>query len=230
MLVLVQEPATISVVIPTLNEGLWVRSAIDSVVRRASEVIVVDGGSTDTTVLEAAAAGARVVRAASGRAYQMQAGAREAVGDWLVFLHADTRLDAGWCDALRTLDSRFVAGAFRFRLDSPRARYRLVEAAVRLRCAALGLPYGDQAIFARRDAFLGCGGFADVPILEDVDLIRRLRRGGVLAFPAVHAVTSARRWEQHGFVRTTLVNWLVLLLGSAGFPRRHLTRLYGARG
>ena len=168
----------ITVVIPTLNEAPWIRGAVESVAAGASEVIVVDGGSADATVQEATSAGARVIAGPRRRASQMQAGAQEALGDWLVFLHADTRLEAGWSDALRALDVSFVAGAFRFRLDSPRARYRLLEAAVRLRCAALALPYGDQGIFVRREAFVTCGGFGDVPILEDVDLVRRLRRCG----------------------------------------------------
>lgn len=225
-----REPQPITVVIPTLDEGPRIRAAVESVAAGASEVIVVDGGSADATVPQAVAAGARVIAGPRGRASQMQAGAREAAGDWLVFLHADTCLEAGWCDALRALDARFVAGAFRFRLNSSRARYRFLEAAVRLRCAAFALPYGDQAIFVRRAAFFGCGGFGDVPILEDVDLVRRLRRCGPLAFPAAHAVTSARRWEELGFVRTTLLNWLVIVLGSAGFPRRRLARLYEGRG
>ena len=220
----------ITVVIPTLNEAPWIRGAVLSVAAEACEVIVVDGGSSDGTVAEAGSAGAQVIAATPGRASQMQAGARRALGDWLVFLHADTRLEDGWSDALRTLEAPFVAGAFRFRLDSPRARYRLVEAAVRLRCVAFGLPYGDQAIFVRRGTFVGCGGFGDVPILEDVDLVRRLRRYGRLAFPPPHAVTSARRWEEHGFLRTTLLNWLIVGLGRAGFPRGHLARLYGGRG
>ena len=220
----------ITVVIPTLNEARWVRGAVESVAADALEVIVVDGGSSDATVAEAASAGARVIAGRPGRASQMQAGAGWALGDWLVFLHADTRLEAGWSDALRALEGAFVAGAFCFRLDSPKARYRLVEVAVRLRCAALGLPYGDQAIFVRRETFVGCGGFGDVPILEDVDLVRRVRRYGRLAFPSLHAVTSARRWEERGFLRTTFLNWLVVVLGSAGFPRERLVRLYGGRG
>jgi rSAM/selenodomain-associated transferase 2 len=230
MMAIVQQRQPITVVIPTLNEAHWIRGAVESVAAGASEVIVVDGGSADATVGEAASAGARVIVASRGRGSQMQAGAREAIGESLVFLHADTRLEVGWCEALHALEARFVGGAFRFRLDSPRARYRLIEVAVRLRCAAFRLPYGDQALFARRAAFVECGGFTDVPILEDVDLVRRLRRCGPLAFPAARAVTSARRWEEHGFVRTTLRNGLVVALWSAGFPRTRLARLYGARG
>lgn len=220
---------SVTVIIPSLDEAPWIGAAVASVAVGASEVIVVDGGSTDATVREARAAGARVLVGPRGRAAQMEAGARHAGGEWLVFLHADTRLEDGWSDALRNLDADVVGGAFRFRLDSPRRRYRLVEAAVRLRCAALALPYGDQALFARREAFGRAGGFGSAPILEDVDLVRRLRRCGRLAFPPVDAVTSARRWEEHGFLRTSLLNGLVLVLGSAGFPRRPLARLYGAR-
>jgi rSAM/selenodomain-associated transferase 2 len=219
----------ITVVIPTLNEADSISGAVESVAGGAGEVIVADGGSSDATVAAARSAGARVIRAPRGRAAQMEAGARVASAEWLVFLHADTRLESGWDEALLGLDTRFVGGAFRFGLDSGRARYRLVEAAVRARCAVLGLPYGDQALFARRDAFVACGGFGDVPILEDVDFVRRLRRRGALAFLGVRAVTSPRRWEQSGFVRTTLLNWLVVALGSVGVPRARLARLYGAR-
>ncbi len=221
-----QSAASITVIIPSLNEESRIGLAVASVAADATEVIVVDGGSTDGTVHEATAAGARVVEGIRGRGAQMEAGAGVASGEWLVFLHADTRLEKGWADALRGLDEGAVGGAFSFRLDSSRRRYRLVEAGVRLRCAALSLPYGDQALFARLQTFVQTGGFGNTPILEDVDLIRRLRRCGRLAFPSVRAVTSARRWEEHGFLRTTLINWLVLALDSAGYPREHLARLY----
>jgi rSAM/selenodomain-associated transferase 2 len=222
-------PTSITVVIPTLNEAAFVGRAIASVVGEASEVIVVDGGSTDATTRVAAAAGARILAAPRGRGPQLETGARGAAGDWLVFLHADTSLEPGWAGALRVLESAVVGGAFRFSLDSPRARYRIVEAGVRLRCATLGLPFGDQALFVRRQAFTLAGGFGHVPILEDVDFVRRLRRHGGLAFPTVSALTSARRWEERGFLRTTLLNWLVLGLDAAGWPRERLAQLYGVR-
>jgi hypothetical protein len=138
-------------------------------------------------------------------------------------------LGGGWADALRLLPDDVVGGAFRFSLDSRRFRYRLVEAGVWLRCALLRLPYGDQALFTRRGAYRAAGGFGNVPILEDVDLIRRLRRLGRLGFPAVPAMTSPRRWEESGFLPTTLRNWSVMLLDAVGWPRERLARFYGVR-
>ncbi len=222
-------PGSLAVVIPSLNEQRLVAAAVASVVADASEVFVVDGGSTDATVSEAQACGARVLRGPRGRASQMDAGASVATAEWLVFLHADTRLGEGWADALRCLPEDVVGGAFRFSLDSPRLRYRLVEFGVALRCRLLQLPYGDQALFARRRAYGAVGGFGRVPILEDVDFIRRLRRLGRLAFPSVAAFTSARRWEECGIVSTTLRNWCVMLLDAAGVSRERLARFYGVR-
>ncbi len=220
----------ISVVIPSLNEQASIRAAVASAAAGATEVIVVDGGSTDDTVAEARAAGGRVVVGPRGRAAQLAAGAARAAGEWVVFLHADTWLESGWADALRRLDADVVGGAFRFTLNSSRGRYRVVEAAVRLRCALLKRPYGDQGLFVRRAALGAVSAFDDVPILEDVDLVRRLRREGRLAFLPVRAVTSARRWEELGFWRATLVNWYVMMLDALGAPRERLARIYGVRG
>lgn len=218
-----------TVVIPSLNEEASIGAAVESVVEDAREVIVVDGGSTDATVSVAKSAGARVAFAEPGRASQMDAGARQARGEWIVFLHADTRLEAGWATAMARLPAGIVGGAFRFCLDSPRLRYRAVELGVDLRCALLRLPYGDQALFARRAAYRTAGGFGGVPILEDVDLVRRLRRRGRLAFLRVGAVTSPRRWEERGFLPTLLRNWSILALDAAGWPRERLARFYGVR-
>ena len=221
--------ASIAVVIPSLHEAALIGAAVGSVVSEATVVLVVDGGSTDATVREAQRAGARVLSGPRGRAAQMERGAHEAGCDWLVFLHADTRLEPGWATAVRQQGEDVVGGAFRFALDSRRRRYRIVEAGVRLRIAALQLPFGDQALFARRRDFHAAGGFHDLPILEDVDFVRRLRRRGRLAFLPLAARTSARRWEAQGFLRTTLLNWSVLLLASAGLPLERLARIY-ARG
>jgi hypothetical protein len=230
MLVSMRTPGSITVVVPSLNEEASIRAAVASAAAGATEVLVVDGGSTDATVAEARAAGGRVVLGPRGRAAQMEAGAAQAAGDWVVFLHADTWLESGWADALRRLDADVVGGAFRFTLDSARARYRVVEAAVWLRCALLKLPYGDQGLVVRRTALGSRGVFGDVPILEDVDLVRRLRREGRLAFLPVRAVTSPRCWEERGFWRTTLVNWYVMMLHALGTPRERLGRIYGVRG
>lgn len=216
----------ISVVIPTLDEEGLVAAAVMSV-RADADVIVSDGGSSDGTVEAARAAGARVITADRGRGPQLAAGAAGATGRWLVFLHADTRLESGWAPALKQLGPEIVGGAFRFALDSPRPIYRWIEAGVALRCRLLDLPYGDQGIFARRGAYDLAGGFAAHPLMEDVAFVRRLRKTGRLAFPSVRAFTSPRRWERHSIASTSVRNWCLLALFTAGWPPERLARLYG---
>ncbi len=218
----------ISVVIPALDEEALVGAAVESV-RADAEVIVADGGSSDGTVGAALAAGARIVRAEQGRGRQLAAGAAQATGSWLVFLHADTRLEPGWAKAFASLGPAVAGGAFRFALDSPRPIYRWIEAGVRLRCLLFDLPYGDQAIFARRSAYDFVGGFAPLDLMEDVAFVRRLRRAGRLAFPRARAFTSARRWERRGILATSARNWCLLALFTAGWPPERLARLYGER-
>jgi len=215
----------VSVVIPTLDEGAFVESAIESV-RAASEVVVVDGGSRDGTASLAAAAGARVIESIACRGRQLDEGARAASGDWLLFLHADTRLDPGWPAALAQTDGETVGGAFRFAVDSARSVYRVIEAGVALRCRVLALPYGDQAIFARRQAYLESGGFPHIPLMEDVAFVRRLRGMGKFRFLAPRALTSPRRWERLGVVRATALNWTIAALYAAGCPATRLARFY----
>lgn len=219
---------SLSVIIPALNEEELVSDAVRSV-REDAEVIVVDGGSTDGTRAAAEAAGATVVTSERGRGAQLAAGARAARGEWLVFLHADTRLEEGWSRALRSLPGGVVGGAFRFALDPPRPAYRWLEVGVALRCRLFRLPYGDQALFARREAYSRIGGFRRLPLMEDVDFARRLGRAGPLAFPAVRAFTSARRFERRGMLATSLRNLWVLALYFAGRAPSHLARLYGGR-
>jgi rSAM/selenodomain-associated transferase 2 len=221
------QPA-VSVVIPALDEeqrvGAAVRSALDAGAQ--VEAVVADGGSADGTREAARAAGARVLNTPRGRGVQLHAGARAAQGRWLVFLHADTRLERGWDSVLQALPAHVVGGAFRFAVDAPGRGYRVVESAVALRCRLLRLPYGDQALFARREAYEASGGFPPLPLMEDVAFVRRLRRLGPLALPRPRAFTSPRRWERLGLVQTTLRNWLVLGLYAAGLPPSRLTRLY----
>jgi rSAM/selenodomain-associated transferase 2 len=216
----------ISVIIPALDEAARIADAIGSV-REHADVVVVDGGSTDATCAIARGSGARVLASERGRGVQLHAGTQNATGDWLVFLHADTRLEAGWADALRAIDDgAVVGGAFRLAIDSPRISYRLIERAVAVRCRLFRLPYGDQAIFARHSAYAASGGFPPIPLMEDVAFVRRLARVGSLAFPAPRAVTSCRRWERHGIALTTLRNLWLLALYATGQPPQRLARLY----
>jgi rSAM/selenodomain-associated transferase 2 len=221
---------SLSVVIPAWNEEGLVARAVRSV-REEAEVLVVDGGSQDRTCAEAEAAGGRVLRAPRGRGAQLDLGARQARGEWLVFLHADTRLEAGWAAELRALgdDPRAVGGAFRFAVDAPQVPYRLLEQAVALRCRLFRLPYGDQALFARREVYARIGGFPPLPLMEDVAFVRRLGRAGRLAFPRARAFTSPRRWERGGLLRTSARNaWLLAQYG-LGRPPERLAQLYRGR-
>ena len=217
---------SVSVVIPTLDEERLLPAAIASVRQDAAEVLVVDGGSTDRTRMVAAAAGARVLESPGGRGPQLDRGAREARGDWIVFLHADTRLETGWRDALLGLGPRVVGGAFRFGLDTTRPGRRYAEWAVGLRCRLLGIPFGDQAIFCRRAVYAAAGGFPPEPLFEDLAFVRRLRRLGPTVVLAPRAVTSARRWERDGALVTTLRNNALVLLFLAGVSPRRLAAIY----
>jgi len=213
-------------VIPTLDEEQRLPSAIQSV-RADADVIVVDGGSGDATREVAAREGARVLEAPRGRGRQLDQGARAATGEWLLFLHADTRLETGWADALAALPPEVVGGAFRFAVDSPRPAFRVVERAVRLRLRLFALPYGDQGLFVRREVYARIGGVPHLPLMEDVAFVARLRRAGRLAFPPVRAFTSARRWDRYGIVGTTLRNWSLLARYAAGQSPERLARRYG---
>jgi len=220
----------ISVVIPALDEDATIAEAIGSVREEASEVLVVDGGSRDHTREEAERAGARVLQAAAGRGVQLDLGARQATGDWLLFLHADTRLERGWAGELRALGDDVAGGAFRFALAGDRLAYRAIEWGVRLRCSIFGLPYGDQGLFTRREAYAACGGFPPLPLMEDVVFVRRLRRAGRLVRLRTRAFTSARRWEQYGVVATSASNLRRLALFTLGWPAERLAAEYRKTG
>jgi len=199
-------PTSVSVVIPALDEALRVGAAVGSAIDGgASEVIVVDGGSRDGTRVVAAAAGARVISTRPGRAHQMNVGADGASGDALLFLHADTRLPAGFagrvCEALGTCDTS--GGAFTWGTDdtSLAGPFNL---AGRLRVAIFRVPYGDQALFLRRRTFEDLGGYPEQPVMEDWELAQRLRRMDGLRVLPERTVTSSRRWTHAGILRPTL--------------------------
>jgi uncharacterized protein len=210
------DPATlpvISIVIPTLDEEENIAGCLSSTGQAKDiERIVVDGGSRDRTLEIARQMGARTVPAFRGRAAQMNAGAREATGEVLIFLHADTRLPAGFDSLVReTLQiPGIAAGAFEFRLDSTSLGLRFIERVANWRSRRLQLPYGDQAIFLKSSLFREIGGFPEIPIMEDVELVRRLKKMGRIKTLGVDAVTSARRWRELGIWKTTLLNEAVL--------------------
>jgi len=217
--------ARVSVVIPALDEAANVERALASV-RGADEVIVVDGGSQDATVGRARSAGAQVLVSPRGRGIQLHHGALRSTGDWLVFLHADTILEEGWRSALLALAPDVVGGAFRFAVDSPRRAYRILEWGVASRCRLFRLPFGDQALFARRTCYERLGGFRPFPLMEDVDFVGRLRALGPLSFPRPRAFTSPRRWERHGLVGATVRNGWLLAQFVGGRRPEQLARGY----
>lgn len=219
----------ISVIIPTLNEEANIAACLAEVHRAPEvEVIVADGGSGDATVQAATRAGARVIAAPRGRARQMNAGAAASRGDILLFLHADTLLPPGWDQQARRMLARpgAVAGAFTFRLDHRPAGLRFIELTVAWRCRLAGMPYGDQGLFIRRRDFAAVGGYPDLPIMEDCELVRRLKKWGRVMVSPAPAVTSARRWRRKGVVATTALNSLVVLAFYLGLPPSLLRRLY----
>lgn len=225
-------PGSISIIVPALNEAQWIGQTLDSVREPAGEAtvewIVVDGGSEDETPRIARARGATVVQAARGRASQMNAGARIARGETLLFLHADTRLRRGFAEEVRrTLDLPGVAaGAFSLRIDSGSRWLRWVERVANWRSRTLQLPYGDQGFFLKAARFRSLGGFPELPLMEDLEMARRARRHGRIAISPLWAVTSARRWERIGVVRATLLNQLFLVAYLLGMPPRRMAEWY----
>jgi rSAM/selenodomain-associated transferase 2 len=216
---------TISVVIPTLDEAATVAAAVASAraVLGDCQVLVIDAGSGDGTAEAAASAGAIVVTVAGSRAEAMNAGASMASGDVLLFLHADTALPAGASAAIAAALRRCGAGAFRIGFDRPRpAVERLVNARSRL----FKVVYGDQAIFASRTAFERVGGYRPIPIMEDRDLARRLRRSGGLALLPLRVTTSSRRHRSGGGLRTLARGWLIQFLYTLRVPPERLARRY----
>jgi rSAM/selenodomain-associated transferase 2 len=196
----------VSIIIPVYRDAEALALTLDAMDFDGAEVIVVAAeGDGSLALLRASRFDVTWVTAPRGRARQMNAGAATAHGGWLLFLHADTRLTPGWRAAVDRAhaDAGVNLGCFRFALDSPSPAARLIEIGVLLRVRLFGLPYGDQALFVRREAFAELGGYSDLPIMEDVDLVRRLREHGRLYVASEQAVTSARRWEEDGWLRRT---------------------------
>jgi rSAM/selenodomain-associated transferase 2 len=223
---------TLSIIVPVLDEETGIVAALDALAddrRHGHEVIVVDGGSSDRTSELARPLADIVLKAPRGRARQMNAGAARASGDILVFLHADTRLppasDRLIFEGLRR--SRRVWGRFDVAIAGRNPMLRVVAATMNLRSRVSGIATGDQAIFVTRAAFAACGGYPDIPLMEDIALSRRLKRAGRPLCLAECVTTSGRRWEQGGIVRTILLMWRLRLAYFLGAEPAALARRYG---
>jgi rSAM/selenodomain-associated transferase 2 len=219
----------LTVVIPVLNAATTIGQTLGTIPGIA-ETIVVDGGSCDLTKATAEQHGARIIDAPRGRGCQLAAGAEAANGDWLLFLHADTQLAAHWYAAAEAFaadpENQARAATFRFKLDDDCWQARMLERTVYLRTRVLGLPYGDQGLLIHRDYYASVGGYPDWPIMEDVELVRRIGSRQLVMLP-VCAVTSAERWRRDGWLARSLRNVLCLTLFYVGIPPKVIVRLYG---
>ncbi|MBD1873245.1 TIGR04283 family arsenosugar biosynthesis glycosyltransferase [Nodosilinea sp. FACHB-131] len=223
----------ISVIIPTLNEARTLPQTLSTFSEVLGvEVVVVDGGSGDQTVAVAKGLGVQVIESAPGRSHQLNCGAAAASGPLLLFLHADTRLPEGFDRTIRQTLAQpgVVAGAFRLAIDGPGRGLRWVEWGVNLRSRLLQMPYGDQAIFLKAEIFHELGGFPDLPMMEDFELMRRLRKVGKVAIAPSAVVTSDRRWRTLGILRTTLVNQIMVVGYLLGVDPHKLARWYRRLG
>jgi rSAM/selenodomain-associated transferase 2 len=219
---------SVTVIIPVYRDAAALERTLVATDFSGTELIVSTAAGDDSlAALRPARPDILWIDAPRGRARQMNAGAAVARGDWLVFLHADTRMPSGWREAIGAADRDVGvnAGCFRFALDSTSPMARLIELGVRARVALFGLPYGDQAIFVRRGSFERLHGYADLPIMEDVDLVRRLGREGRLFRSLLPAITSARRWERDGWIARTARHLALITLYYCGVSPERLVRL-----
>ena len=227
----------ISVIVPTLNAETGLAASLTSLVTATveglvREVLVVDGGSSDRTLDIAEQSGATSVRSGPGRGVQLAAGASAARFPWLLFLHADTVLETGWERDAAAFIERVDAGqrpagaaAFRFALDDLGLKPRVIETGVSVRCALLRLPYGDQGLLIPRHLYASIGGYRALPLMEDVDLARRLGRKRLVILRS-RAVTSAIRYRRDGYARRTFRNLTCVSLYYLRVPTSVIARLY----
>jgi rSAM/selenodomain-associated transferase 2 len=236
-LVTFKETATekISIIIPVLNEVGTIEKVLASTRSSTNvEVIVVDGGSVDGTFELVRSLGVKVLSSPTGRACQMNVGALAATGQIVLFLHGDTLLppefDTMVRAALKPPKQGYrktpVAGAFALQIDAPLRSLRLIERGVNWRSRFLQMPYSDQAIFLKTETFRQMGGFVELPIMEDFELMRRLKRLGHITIIPVPVLTSARRWLKKGIFQTTLINQIVILAYLLGVLPKHIVGWY----
>ncbi len=218
----------ISIIIPTLNEETNLKSLAHNLGGGKYEVIIVDGGSTDSTVRLARENHFRVLQCSPGRASQLNLGAHKAHGRVLLFLHADTRLPGNFAKAiLRAITpNTHSAGAFRLAIASPTFAMRFIAICANLRSTLWQLPYGDQALFVRKEKFLQLGMFPEVPIMEDYLFIKIAKKSGKIVLLKEEVITSARRWQRLGVLRTTLINQLIIFGYYLRIPLEKLALFY----
>jgi len=217
-----------------LNEAQWIQEVLQTLQQETLEIIVVDGGSRDDTIAlaqtftqQSPASNVKIISASPGRAHQMNTGAAIATGEILLFLHADTRLPPGFpALVIQTLESGAIAGAFTLQIAGEMPGLRWIERGVQWRSRHLQLPYGDQAIFLKASQFRAIGVFADLPIMEDFDLVRRLQKLGKIAIVPAPVLTSDRRWQKLGIFQTTVMNQGAIVAYFLGVSPARIARWY----
>jgi rSAM/selenodomain-associated transferase 2 len=221
----------ISIIIPTLNEADNIQEAIiSSQIGSHIEIIIVDGGSQDQTLLIAKSLNVQAIISSPGRAHQMNAGAMAASGEILLFLHADTRLPTNFDQMIRTTLAKpgIVAGAFTLQINSPHWGLRLVEFGVKWRCNLWQMPYCDQGIFITKDVFQQVGNFPQIPIMEDFELMRKLKTLGKIYLLPTPVITSPRRWLKKGILQTTLGNQIIIIAYLLGISPNQIRNWYSS--
>jgi rSAM/selenodomain-associated transferase 2 len=218
----------ISIIIPTLNEESNIKAVINSIQSHNIEIILVDGGSEDKTLLIAKSLDVKVVVSSPGRANQMNTGAMVASGEILLFLHADTRLPIRFDEMVRRTLAKpgIVAGAFALQIDAPDWGLRLVEFGVKWRSHLWQMPYGDQAIFLTKDVFQKVGNFPQIPIMEDFELMRKLKSLGKIYLLPTPVITSPRRWLKQGILQTTILNQIIVIAYLLGVSPNRICNWY----
>jgi len=219
----------VGVVVPLLNEALILPQLLQYLGQcGADELVLVDGGSEDGSRQLLEHSGFRWLTSEPGRAAQMNAGAAACRSEIILFLHVDTKIASSHVKCIREAmhDVRVLGGRFDVRLSGKGAGLRLIEWFINLRSKLSRISTGDQAMFVRRDVFEAMGGFADMPLMEDIEFSQRLKRQGKIVCLSQTVRTSSRRWEQHGIARTVLLMWRLRLLFWLGIDAEKLAAMY----